>query len=73
MTVFHTCRFCDNWKDQNMVQYGARHHAHFRCYLDAGKTLDKLAAWKVAEFPYFLLKERNLLDHPKLEEARKTA
>lgn len=63
------CRFCDDWRDQRMVKYGARHYAHFKCYLDAGKTLDELPAWKVGEFPYRLLKERGLLDHPKVAEA----
>jgi hypothetical protein len=51
-----------------MVKYGTRHYAHFRCYLDAGKTLDDLAAWKVGLFPFFLLKDRGLLDHPKVKE-----
>jgi hypothetical protein len=45
-----------------MVKYGTRHYAHFKCYLDAGKTLDSLPAWRVAEFPFFLLKERGLLE-----------
>jgi hypothetical protein len=55
-----TCRFCDN-RDQAMVKYGTRHNAHFKCYLDAGKSLDDLHAWQVRQFPYFLLKERGLL------------
>lgn len=66
----HTCRFCGGWKDQNMVQYGIRHHAHFHCYLDAGKNLDDLHAWQVGQFPYKLLKERGLLDHARQIAAR---
>lgn len=62
MTAFNHCRFCDNWRDQGLVKYGTRHYAHFRCYLDHGKTLDALPAWMVGEFPYFLLKERGLLE-----------
>ncbi len=58
----HTCRFCKGWKDQNMVQYGVRHHAHHKCYLDAGKKLSDLHAWQVGEFPHRLLKERGLLE-----------
>lgn len=57
---FNQCRFCDS-RDQSMVKYGVRHYAHFRCYLDAGKTLDQLPAWLVRKFPYALLKERGLL------------
>lgn len=57
----HTCRFCGDWKNQDMVKYGVRHYAHFRCYLDAGKTLDDLWPWQVGEFPHKLLKERGLL------------
>jgi hypothetical protein len=30
--------------------------------------LDELPAWKVKEFPYLLLKEYDLLNHPKLKE-----
>lgn len=57
----HTCRFCKSWKDQSMVHYGVRHHAHFKCYLDAGKSLDNLHTWQVAQFPFRLLKEHGLL------------
>ena len=55
------CRFCDDWRDQNLVKYSTRHYAHFKCYLDAGKPLEKLPPWQIREFPYFLLKERGLL------------
>jgi hypothetical protein len=61
MARFSTCRFCDNWRDQEMVQYGTRHYAHFKCYLDKGKKLKDLHGWQVSEFPYLLLKERGLL------------
>lgn len=76
MGQFNTCRFCrrtslDSGND--MVKYGTRAYAHFKCYLDAGKTLDPLSAWKVGLFPYFLLKERGLLDHPKVKEAQQLA
>lgn len=69
MTILshNTCRFCDS-RDQSMVKYGVRHYAHFKCYLDAGKKLSDLHAWQVRRFPYFLLKERGLL-----EEARRAA
>lgn len=64
-----TCRFCKSWKNEDqMVKYGVRHYAHFRCYLDAGKSLADLNDWKVSQFPYTLLKERGLL-----EEARRLA
>ena len=64
---FNTCRFCDN-PDQSMVKYSVRHYAHFRCFLDAGKTLDDLHSWQVRQFPFLLLKERGLLNHPKLKQ-----
>jgi len=57
----NTCRFCKRWEDQNMVQYGVRHYAHFKCYLDAGKKLSDLHAWQVGEFPYRLLIDRGLM------------
>ena len=59
--TFNTCRFCDD-RDQSMVKYGVRHHAHFKCYLDAGKKIEHLHAWQIKQFPYFLLKGRGLLD-----------
>lgn len=63
MTTFNTCRFCggSSHVDDGMVQYGVRHHAHFKCYLDAGKKLDALHAWQIDSFPYVLLKQRGLL------------
>ena len=59
--TYHHCRFCDDWRDQGLVKYGARHYAHYRCYLDAGKPLSALSKWQIDEFPYFLLKDRGLL------------
>lgn len=59
-----TCRFCkqsDCDGTNTMVKYGARHYAHYRCYLDAGKKLDDLHGWQVGLFPYKLLKERSLM------------
>jgi hypothetical protein len=56
----NTCRFCKKMLPE--VKYGTRHYAHFDCYLDAGKPLDALSQWQIKKFPYFLLKERGLLD-----------
>lgn len=59
----HTCRFCDQYgRHDDLVRYGKRHYAHPACYLDAGKALQALPAWEVAQFPWRLLKERGLLD-----------
>ena len=67
MTTFNHCRFCDNWRDQNLIRYSTRHYAHPRCYLDAGKSIDDLRDWQLAEqFPFLLLKERGLL--PKVND-----
>lgn len=62
MTTFNHCRFCDDWRDQNLVRYSTRHLAHFKCYLDAGKKLEDLRPWQVGQFPHRLLKERGLLE-----------
>lgn len=69
---FNTCRFCGDG-DQAMVRYGIRHHAHFKCYLDAGKKLSDLHPWQVRQFPYKLLKERGLLDEAKTIIAKERA
>jgi hypothetical protein len=72
MTHFHstlsTCRFCkdSSLNGDGMTKYGVRHYAHFHCYLDAGKQLADLHGWQVGQFPYYLLKQRGLID-----EARK--
>jgi hypothetical protein len=67
---YNHCRFCKQFETDSMrlVKYGVRHYAHYECFLDAGKTLDDLPRWQVQSFPYFLLKKRELLDHPKLKE-----
>lgn len=57
------CRFCKSYSsEERMFKYGRRHYAHFECYLDAGKKLSDLPAWKVGRFPYRLLKERGLAE-----------
>lgn len=56
------CRFCNNWRDQGMVKYGPRHHAHFRCFLENGKSLHKIPAWRLGDFPFRLLKEFGITD-----------
>lgn len=56
-----TCRFCKSWKNEDqMVKYGVRHHAHFECYLAAGKSLTSLHAWQVGKFPARLLAKHGL-------------
>lgn len=64
---FNHCRICGKSEigdatHDKLVQYGVRHYAHFACYLDAGKKLSDLPAWKVGEFPFRLLQTRGLLD-----------
>lgn len=62
------CRFCGkseigrHGSSEKLVKYGVRHYAHHRCYLDAGKSIEELPAWKVGDFPFRLLKEHGLLD-----------
>ena len=70
MHTVMTCRFCGKsaYDTHEVVKYGVRHYAHFVCYLDAGKSLDDLHPWKAQSFPFRLLKERGLLNHPKLQE-----
>ena len=68
-----TCRICKKYCDEEkMVKYGPRHYAHHRCYLDAGKPLSDLPAWKVRQFPYLLLKERGLLAEVEALTAQET-
>lgn len=62
MADLNTCRFCKSMMSDDLVKYGTRHYAHYKCYLDAGKKLEDLRPWQVRQFPYFLLKERGLLD-----------
>ncbi len=61
-STLSTCRFCKgtSMDGDGMVKYGVRHYAHFKCYLDADKSLDDLHAWQVGQFPFRLLKERGL-------------
>ena len=59
---YNTCRFCKAMMSCDLVKYGTRHYAHYACYLDAGKKLSDLHAWQIGKFPYFLLKERALLE-----------
>ena len=60
----NTCRFCKQSDfgvaHPRLVKYGARHYACHACYLDAGKDLAALPDWRIAAFPYRLLKERGL-------------
>ena len=59
-----TCRRCKQFESRHdsMVHYSTRHYMHPACYLDAGKKLEDLRPWQVGRFPYFLLKERGLLE-----------
>lgn len=64
MVRFRTCRLCqERARSTDMVRYGLRHYAHYRCYLDAGKSLDELPTVSVGEFPYRLLMEYGLAEH----------
>ena len=57
-----TCRFCkesDFAGTETMVKYGVRHYAHFKCYLDAGKSLADLHDWQIKTFPAALRKSRS--------------
>ncbi len=61
----NTCRFCKELTlhaHKEGVIYSTRHFAHFKCYLDAEKKLSDLHQWQRERFPYFLLKERGLLN-----------
>lgn len=62
MSRWNTCRFCEAPMSDDLVKYGVRHYAHFACYLDAGKKLSDLPKHEVGRFPYFLLKDRGLLE-----------
>jgi len=62
---FATCRFCGKsslGNTDDMVKYGVRHYAHFRCYLEAGKSLTDLRDWQIVEFPALLLHKHGLTE-----------
>jgi hypothetical protein len=61
---WNSCRFCKGpmVPSDELVKYGTRHYAHPRCYFDAGKPLAALPLHEIEKLPYFLLKERGLLD-----------
>jgi hypothetical protein len=71
-TDFHTCRFCGEISGE-MIRYGTRHYAHPVCYLDAGKPVCDLPSHELTRLPYFLLKERGLLDHVRAKLAARAA
>lgn len=61
---YATCRFCGESSlraSDEMVRYGVRHQAHFKCYLDSGKSVDELHPWQLGHFPFRLLKEHGVL------------
>jgi hypothetical protein len=63
------CRFCHGRTDEyELVHYGTRLYAHPECYLKAGKKLDDLTVGQIGRFPYSVLEQRGLLDHPKCLE-----
>lgn len=75
MSNWSTCRFCKETSyhpEKEGVRYAVRHFAHFKCYLDAGKSLDNLTPWQVGLFPFQLLKAKGLIDQAtKITAARK--
>jgi hypothetical protein len=65
-TVMHTCRFCKEsefgWRAHAMLKYGARHHAHWACYLKAGKGIESLKLWQLESAPFGPLKDLGLYE-----------
>lgn len=65
-----SCRFCSEYKrSDDLLKYGVRHYAHYRCYLAAGKPLSDLHDWQIASFPYTALRDHGLLDDPLVKAA----
>jgi hypothetical protein len=58
---FNQCRFCDDWRDQNLIKYGTRHYAHAKCLLDH-RRLNELAYYHIEQMPFRLLKDRGLME-----------
>jgi hypothetical protein len=59
MTYNH-CRFCEDWRDQNLIRYSTRHYAHPKCWLDR-KPLAELPWHQIEQMPWMLLTQRGLL------------
>lgn len=56
------CRFCHQHIAGDFgVTYTPRHHAHYECYLGAGKRLEDLPDHKILQFPWKLLRDHDLL------------
>lgn len=72
--TIRTCRFCKlasfETPGRDLVRYGVRHHAHYECYLDAGKPLSGLHDWQVARLPWKLVLARGLQDEVMAAVAR---
>jgi hypothetical protein len=62
MSDYKTCRFCGEGGFDGMVKYGVRHHAHYRCFLEAKGANGYLGLhdWQMVDFPYNLLVEFGL-------------
>jgi len=54
-----SCRFCKK-HGTSLLKYGVRQYAHAECYLPR-KALEGLKPWQVANLPYRLLVEHELL------------
>ncbi len=62
-----TCRLCKKYDDESrMLKYSTRHYAHPDCYFAAGKSIDRLHEWQIRNIPYLVLKNRGLLEHPRV-------
>lgn len=63
---YNNCRFCKKFEtdgSNSLVKYGTRHYAHYRCYLEAGKSLDDLHAWQLGHFPFRMVRDLGLLPY----------
>lgn len=62
-TPWRKCRFCGRHESAlNLLKYGVRHYAHYRCYLAGGGTLAALTAWQVSRFPAGVLRIHGVAD-----------
>ncbi len=64
------CRFCKKHaSESDLLKYSVRHYAHHACFFEfAPNPLDSLHDWQIRNTPALILKQHELLDHPRVRK-----